>query len=236
MAQVYLSGHTIAQVNYGGRLNMFDADCHEIQLLRDNFTVGGGPEIAHDHDLLKRTHEQYIKTPDNRDLDEQFAAMFIYEGTPPNWTPSADTYTMNMTLHPHEAITWRWGHLDPLKYYWSQPNYQDCCTNGLWEYTPDFTNDAQWRSDGTFVTATNIVNTAGTLYRGFRPDGNDYLEVQYPIFDCRRKPHRDRQQSRDGQSLLTAAARTPRWAELAPASTAFFSPGAANTQSKHLSY
>ena len=70
---------------------------------------------------------------------------------------------MNMTLRPNEAIVWRWGTLNPIKYvgYSFLPISPYVLGNGLWEYRPDFTNDTIWR-DGT-VAATNVVNAAGTL-------------------------------------------------------------------------
>ena len=44
---------------------------------------------------------------------------------------------MNMVLRPNEAITWRWGHLDPVKCIGGgKLRYPDTICNGLWEYRP----------------------------------------------------------------------------------------------------
>ena len=54
---------------------------------------------------------------------------------------------MNMVLRPGEAIVWRWGQLNPLKYHgalMTVPTYEKVpfiICNGLWEYRPDFTRE-----------------------------------------------------------------------------------------------
>src|SRR5207244_3925399 len=54
-------------------------------------------------------------------------------------------------LRPGEAITWRWGHADPVKYHGgSQPKYPDLIGNGLWEYRPDFSRDP-WKRGAAAV-------------------------------------------------------------------------------------
>ncbi len=59
-------------------------------------------------------------------------------------------WNMGMVLRPHEAIEWRWGHGTPVKYHGDMaghpPMVPDTIYNGLWEYAPDFRNDAQWRA------------------------------------------------------------------------------------------
>ena len=67
---------------------------------------------------------------------------------------------MNMLLRPGEAIVWRWGQLDPLKYHgalMTMPTYMSVICNGLWEYRPDFSKET-WRKGAASVE--NI--TAGT--------------------------------------------------------------------------
>jgi hypothetical protein len=52
---------------------------------------------------------------------------------------------MHMTLRPGEALVWRWGHTEPVKYFGSpQHRFKERICNGLWEYRPDFTKPA-WR-------------------------------------------------------------------------------------------
>ena len=69
-----------------------------------------------------------------------------------------------MVLRPHEAIEWRWGHETPVKYHGDMkghpPMVPDTIYNGVWEYAPDFKNDAQWRAG---ATVTNITNKDGVL-------------------------------------------------------------------------
>jgi hypothetical protein len=160
----HLMSHAEAQVYYDDRLNFMDADQETYVLLRDNHTVANEQDIARDHDLVKRTHTMGIFHRDDRTNDEGYASMFSYEGQPEGDRGSgAMKTTMNMTLRPNEAIVWRWGALNPIKYdgYKSLPISPYVLCNGLWEYRPNFTDDATWRKGA--VAATNIVNTAGTL-------------------------------------------------------------------------
>ena len=68
-------------------------------------------------------------------------AMYSYEGdVAGSRNGKADT-SMNMVLRPGEAIVWRWGQLDPVKYHgalMTVPTYMSAIGNGLWEYRPDF--------------------------------------------------------------------------------------------------
>ena len=58
---------------------------------------------------------------------------------------------MNMTLRPGEALTYRWGHLEPVKYHGTAaPRFPDAICNGLWEYEPDLSGDA-WRNGAEVV-------------------------------------------------------------------------------------
>ncbi len=66
---------------------------------------------------------------------------------------------MNMRLRPGEAIVWRWGQLDRVKYHgalMTMPTYMSPIYDGLWEYRPDFSKET-WRNGAT--TVDNI--TAG---------------------------------------------------------------------------
>src|SRR5208283_3557072 len=58
--------------------------------------------------------------------------------------------TMHLTLRPGEALTWRWGHLNPAKYHGAQQIQAiDRVCNGLWEYRPDFSKDTWRKGAGT---------------------------------------------------------------------------------------
>jgi hypothetical protein len=58
-----------------------------------------------------------------------------------------------MTLRPGEAIVWRWGHLNPIKYHGpGPPRFPDRLCNGIWEYRPDF-KQPSWRAGAARVDA-----------------------------------------------------------------------------------
>src|SRR5262245_60227017 len=138
-------GHCVSQAYFDGRWNLFDGDMHSMYLLRDNRTIACEQDLVRDHDLIKRSHTQGILNPDKRANDEWEASIYVFEGKPEGDRNSATDTNMNMKLRPGEAITWRWGHADPVKYHGeNKPKYPDLICNGLWEYRPDFSGDL-WR-------------------------------------------------------------------------------------------
>jgi len=155
-APVRLVSHAIAQVQYDGGWHVLDGDLDSFFLLRDNETLASDRELARDHDLIKRAHAYGITMVDLRRLDESYAAMYVCEDPVRGDRAGQSQWTMNMTLRPGEALTWRWGHLTPPKYSWrEQPDHPEIICNGLWEYRPDFTSDL-WRKGAT--TVENIVS------------------------------------------------------------------------------
>jgi len=143
-------GHVVTEVFYGDRWHLLDGDEHCIFLLRDNQTIADEPEIVRDHDLIKRTHTYGILSGDSRDTDEFSASLYVYDGEPGGTRDCARGHDMRMTLRPGEAIVWRWGHRMPTKYHgyediaaWGQNAIDKVC-NGLWEYSPDF-SEPVWR-------------------------------------------------------------------------------------------
>src|SRR5262249_13527680 len=59
--------------------------------------------------------------------------------------------SMNMVLRPGEALTWRWGRADPVKYHGEhKPRYPEMSCNGLWEYRPEFCGDL-WKNGAAAV-------------------------------------------------------------------------------------
>ncbi len=135
-------GHCVSQAFFDGRWNLFDGDMHSMYLLRDNRTVACEQDLVRDHDLIKRSHTQGILNPDKRATDEWQASIYVYEGKPEGDRNSVTGTSMNMVLRPGEAITWRWGHAEPVKYHGdNKPRYPDLICNGLWEYRPDFSGD-----------------------------------------------------------------------------------------------
>ena len=143
-------GHCITQVFYESRWHLLDGDQAVLYLLRDNETIAGEQDIVRDHDLIRRTHTSGITLADNRAHDEWESALYGYEGEVKGQRNCNDKTTMNMILRPGEALVWRWGHLNPVKYHGATPIYPDTVCNGLWEYRPDFTK-AGWRKGATRV-------------------------------------------------------------------------------------
>src|SRR5205085_6259425 len=74
-----------------------------------------------------------------------------------------DRTTMNMTLRPGEAITWRWGHRTPLKHHGQQkPDHSHTICNGLWEYQPDVSKVAAG-SSSTWTMKSPYVFVGGRI-------------------------------------------------------------------------
>ena len=153
-------GHCITQVFYEDRWHLLDGDQDVLYLLRDNETIAGEQDIVRDHDLIRRTHTSGITLADNRTHDEWESALYGYEGEVKGQRNCNEKTSMNMVLRPGEALVWRWGHLNPVKYHGSTPIYPDMVCNGLWEYRPDFTK-AGWRKGATRVE--NIQEMGGEL-------------------------------------------------------------------------
>jgi hypothetical protein len=148
-------GHCVSQAWFDGRWNLFDGDMHSMYLLRDNRTIASEQDLVRDHDLIKRSHTQGILNPDRRANDEWAASCYVYEGKPEGDRNSAAS-SMNMVLRPGEALTWRWGHTDPVKYHGdNKPRYPDMICNGLWEYRPDFSGDL-WKKGAASVEGVEV--------------------------------------------------------------------------------
>ncbi len=65
----------------------------------------------------------------------------------------------------------------------------DTIYNGVWEYAPDFKNDAQWRAG---ATVTNITNKDGVLTATDRRHGHHRLADESALSIHRRRPCRRR--------------------------------------------
>jgi hypothetical protein len=152
-------GHCISQAFYDNGWHFYDGDMHCVYLLRDNQTVAGEQDIVRDHDLVKRTHSKGILFPDTWWDGQGMCAMYFYEGAVAGDRGRKVDTAMNMLLRPGEAIVWRWGQLDPVKYHgalMTMPTYTSVICNGLWEYRPNFSKET-WRKGA--ATVENI--TAG---------------------------------------------------------------------------
>jgi hypothetical protein len=150
-------GHCISQTFYNNRWHFYDGDMHSVYLLRDNETVAGEQDIVRDHDLVKRTHSKGILFPDTWWDGPGMCAMYFHEGEVTGERGGKADTTMNMVLRPGEAIEWRWGQLDPVKYHgalMTMPAYNSVIYNGLWEYRPDFSKEA-WRKGAAVENVTS---------------------------------------------------------------------------------
>ena len=145
-------GHCISQVFYDGGWHLHDGDMHSVYLLRDNETVAGEQDVMRDHDLIKRTHTRGIVQPEDRAGDEHEASLYVFEGAVNGERNCPIGTSMNFTLRPGEALTWRWGHLNPVKFHGNKPMCPEAVANGLWEYRPDFSKET-WRNGAASVDA-----------------------------------------------------------------------------------
>lgn len=171
-------GHCVTQCYFDGRWNLFDGDMHSMYLLRDNRTVASEQDLVRDHDLIKRSHTQGILNPDKRANDEWEASIYVYEGKPEGDRNSATKTTMNMVLRPGEAITWQWGHADPVKYHGgNKPRHPHMIYNGLWEYRPNFAA-AHWRKGAAAVK--DIETNRGVLAAALGKVGEIIWMVRSP--------------------------------------------------------
>jgi hypothetical protein len=144
-------GHCVTQAYFDNRWNLFDGDMHSMYLLRDNRTIACEQDLVRDHDLIRRSHTQGILNPDSRANDEWEASIYVCEAKPEGDRNCVTGTNMNMVLRPGEAITWRWGHTEPVKYHGdAKPRYPDLIGNGLWEYRPDFSSGL-WRKGAALV-------------------------------------------------------------------------------------
>ena len=155
VAPARLVGHCATQVFYDDKWHLMDGDMHSIYLLRDNQTVAGEQDLVRDHDLIRRTHTQGILQPDGRAGDEWESSIYVFEGQVNGDRNSANS-SLAMTLRPGEAIVWRWGHLEPLKFHGPRPpRFADRVCNGLWEYRPDFSKPS-WRAGAEKIEAIQL--------------------------------------------------------------------------------
>ncbi|HVX11453.1 MAG TPA: hypothetical protein VHC22_09750 [Pirellulales bacterium] len=160
VAPARLVGHCATQVFYDGAWHLLDGDMQSIYLLRDNQTVAGEQDLVHDHDLIRRTHTQGILQPEGRAGDEWESSIYVFEGQVTGDRNSAES-SLKMTLRPGEAVVWRWGHLDPVKYHGPHaPRFPERICNGSWEYRPDFSSPG-WRAGAT--TAESVSAFDGRL-------------------------------------------------------------------------
>ena len=175
VAPARLIGHCVTQVFYDDAWHLYDGDMHSLYLLRDNETIAGEQDLVRDHDLIKRTHTQGILRQQGRAGDEWEASIYVYEGQVTGDRNADRDSAMNMTLRPGEALVWRWGHLEPPKFFGSKDHrFADRICNGLWEYRPDFSS-AAWQKGADVVKA--IVSDKD----GLRAEASQTGEIVWTI-------------------------------------------------------
>jgi hypothetical protein len=161
VAPARLVGHCVTQVFYDGGWHLLDGDMHSLYLLRDNETIAGEHDLVRDHDLIKRTHTQGILRPQGRAGDEWQSSIYVFDGDVTGDRNADRSAAMNMTLRPGEALVWRWGHTEPVKYFGSpQHKFVERICNGLWEYRPVFAKPV-WRKGAD--SAEGIVSAGEGL-------------------------------------------------------------------------
>ncbi len=150
--------HCISQVFYDNGWHFLDGDQHSIYLMRDNETVAGELDIVRDHDLIRRTHSQGILLPDSMQVGTEMSSWYFCDAPVAGERGHDQGITMNMVLRPGEALTWRWGQVEPFKYHGLKGmslNYPGLVYNGLWDYRPDFSSET-WRKGADI--AENITS------------------------------------------------------------------------------
>ncbi len=175
-------GHCVPQAFFDGRYNTLDGDMATMMLLRDNHTLANERDLIRDHDLIKRVHQYGIMSPMNPVRNnEDYSQYYTFEGDTTQKLKGWNWWAMGMVLRPHEAIEWRWGHETPVKYHGDMsgnpPMAPDTIYNGLWEYAPDFKNDAQSRAG---AAATNIASKDGVLTAADGGTGTIVWQMRVP--------------------------------------------------------
>ncbi|MGO8701667.1 MAG: hypothetical protein ACLQVY_28625 [Limisphaerales bacterium] len=152
-------GHCISQAYYEGGWHFYDGDMHSVYLTRDNQTVASEQDLVRDHDLIKRTHSKGILMPDTWWDGQGMCAMYFYDGPVTGERGGKTDTAMNMVLRPGEALVWRWGQLNPVKYHGAlgtMPAYPSAIDDGRWEYRPDFSKES-WQKGAS--TVQNITSS-----------------------------------------------------------------------------
>jgi hypothetical protein len=175
--------------------HLMDGDMQTIYLLRDNETIAGEQDLVRDHDLIRRTHTQGILQPDRREGDEWESSIYVFEGEVTGDRNSPGDTAMNMTLRPGEALVWRWGHVNPVKYHGGrEPKFPDRIC-GLWEYRLDFTNHS-WRDGATLVGGIREEKDGLAVEQG--KTGAVIWTMRSPyVFGGKARDRRDRREVRD---------------------------------------
>ena len=110
-------GHCISQVFYDGGWHFFDGDMHS--RLPPARQRDRGQRAGHRPRSRPRQADALQGHPAARHLvgRPEMCAMYFFEGPVTGERGRKIDTTMNMVLRPGEAIVWRWGQCDPVKYH-----------------------------------------------------------------------------------------------------------------------
>jgi len=167
--------HSISDVQYDGDFHLLDGDEHIICLEADHRTLASSTDIAHDHDLMKRTHAYGILRPDNPKTNAWTAGIFCNEKIPDCDRDRFTKHVMQMTLRPGESLDYRWDHVgkqytgDDGSVAWLPKLYSKLC-NGKLRYRPDLASPVAER--GAVEKENVAFDTAAAAIRsesGERP-------------------------------------------------------------------
>jgi hypothetical protein len=162
-------GHCTTEVFYEGAYHLLDSDEHLLVLQRDNRTVASETDIAHDHDLMKRSHAYGILAPEDRKSSEAAASLFVHDGPRAGDRADCSGHRMDLRLRPGEALVWAWENRG-LSH---GPQPPRLC-NGRLEFTP--------RLDGTFAAWTERTENLEAGANGLQAsDPQVHSLVQYRI-------------------------------------------------------
>jgi hypothetical protein len=150
--------HTTSEIFYDNNWHFFDADYNVYFFEPNTNRILSYKELTEDHDLIRRSHVFGVDTPENLLGDGKdfytnagyIKRFFSERFRGANFHYSLLDHSMDFTLRPGEAITWKWGYLVPRKYRgWKAPsteeyqrsNINNFFYNGMWEYKPDLSSN-----------------------------------------------------------------------------------------------
>ena len=166
-------GHCISQAFFDNGWHFYDGDMHCVYLLRDNqpWPVSRTSCATMTWSSGRTPRESSSRTRGG--TGREFAHVLLRG--PGGGGPSRQSrHHHEHALAPGEAIVWRWGQLDPVKYHgalMTMPTYPSVIYNGLWEYRPDFSRNAPrerlaWRTLPPAMTAWPLRTARGARSSG----------------------------------------------------------------------
>ncbi len=137
----YPHGHCTTEVYYDGAYHLLDSDEHLLYLLRDNQTIASEEDLARDRDLVKRGHAYGVLQREDPQGSEAASSLFFFTGPRTGGRPRVGDHSMDLTLHPGEALIWKWEDRGKYHGHWDRPKR---LSNGRMTYTPDLSTVSKW--------------------------------------------------------------------------------------------